>query len=312
MSGNSPLIIDPTELSDVLQALPRTPTLNSAAVNNGESPDSGVLVLQYDQHPAHEVPEYATPYHVIPIWSFDSQAEIEARLDDHLYRGLFGQGASGIIPAGFSHWAVWDRAITLTVIFLHPAFVEQVASETTGGNRIELIPKHQTNDPAVTQLGLLLQQDLAEGQPRGTLYRDSLATAFAARLVSNHSIVATSVNLPDEELSDHRLQTVVNYIQDSLDQEIRLITLAELVNLSEYYLCRAFKRSMGISLHQYLIQQRVERAKSLLKRRELTLAEIAQRCGFSSHSHLTRQFKRWLGATPSELRSQAQDCDSGP
>jgi AraC family transcriptional regulator len=297
VDSKHPLIIDPTELQDVQQALPCLPTLQSGGTDN-----RGMLILHYDQHPAHAVPEYATPHHVLPIWGVDSQAEIEARLDDRTYCGLFGKGACGIIPAHFTHWAVWDQAIALTVIFLHPAFVEQVALEVTNGTPIELIPKHNADDPVLSQLGQLLKLDLEAGHPSGRLYQDSIATALAARLVSHHAVCPLPSKPQACGLSHARLQVVISYIQEHLNQEIRLMELAALVGLSEYYLCRSFKQSMGVSLHQYVIQQRVERAKHLLKRRDLTIAHIAQECGFSSHSHLSQQFKRYVGVSPKALR----------
>jgi AraC family transcriptional regulator len=298
MSSDQSLIIDPTELQEVRQALPYLPTLQGGGTDN-----SDLLIFHYDQHPAHEVPEYATPYHVLPIWGLDSQAEIEARLDDRTYRGMFGKGACGIIPSQSKHWAVWNQAIALTVFFLHPAFIERVALEVTAGSSIELIPKHNADDPVLSQLGRLLKFDLEAGHPSGRLYQESIATALAARLVSHHAVCPIQPDVVNCGLSQQRLKVLISYIHDHLDQDIKLIDLANLLGLSEYYLCRAFRQSRGISLHQYLIEQRVERAKKMLNHRDLTIAHIALQCGFSSHSHLTKHFKRLVGVTPSALRS---------
>lgn len=297
MSDHSSLIIDPTKLGNVDQALPHIPTLVSSPTNH-----PGILVFHYEQHPPHELPEYTTLHHVVPIWGMKSQAEIEANLTDcHPWRGLFGNGAAGIIPAGVNHSAVWDRSVDLTVIFLHPKFVQQITAELIRGDRLELIPKHITEDLALTQLGLLLKLELEQGNPLGRLYQESIETAFAARLL-NHAVcrIQSPTNL---DLPNQRLQILLSYIQDYLDQDIKLIDLANLVNLSEYYLCRVFKQQMGVTLHQYVIQQRVERAKQLLKHREMTITDIAQACGFSHHSHLTRHFKRMTGVSPSMARS---------
>ncbi len=120
--------------------------------------------MHYDQLPAHEVPEYQSLHHVVAIWGQQSQAQLEAQFDDdYRWQGLFGRGEAGIIPAGMNHWAVWDRPISLSLLFLHPQFVRQVASELVKGDRLELIPKHATQDPALSQLGLLLKTDLQEG-----------------------------------------------------------------------------------------------------------------------------------------------------
>ncbi|ABW27088.1 AraC transcriptional regulator domain protein [Acaryochloris marina MBIC11017] len=59
---------------------------------------------------------------------------------------------------------------------------------------------------------------------------------------------------------------------------------------------------MGLSPFQYLLQQRVERAKQLLKQTDQPIVDIAFECGFSSHSHLSRQFRQVTGMTPKVYR----------
>ena len=68
------------------------------------------------------------------------------------------------------------------------------------------------------------------------------------------------------------------------------------------YFCRFFHKEIGCSPYQYIIQQRVEKAKYLLKRRELSISEIAQQCGFNSHSQLDRHFRKLMGVTPKEYQ----------
>lgn len=80
--------------------------------------------------------------------------------------------------------------------------------------------------------------------------------------------------------------------------------MAQEVGMSKYYFCRLFKQSTGISPHQYLIQQRLERAKQLLLQSKLSITKIAQTVGFSEQSQLTRHLKRATGLTPKQLRNQ--------
>jgi AraC family transcriptional regulator len=97
-------------------------------------------------------------------------------------------------------------------------------------------------------------------------------------------------------------QLLLDYIHDNLHQSLRLADLANLVNFSPYYLCRWFKQTEGLSIHQYVIQERIARSKTLLHHSRHSLAEIAIFCGFNSHSHLSRQFKQIVGVTPSAFR----------
>lgn len=107
----------------------------------------------------------------------------------------------------------------------------------------------------------------------------------------------------DARLSQQQLLQVLDYLNDHLDQEIKLADLANLLGISQFHFSRLFRQSVGLSPYQYLLQQRIETAKQLLKQTDDSIMEIALRCGFNSHSHLTQQFRKLTGITPSRYRS---------
>ena len=83
-----------------------------------------------------------------------------------------------------------------------------------------------------------------------------------------------------------------------LDRDLTLTELAAIAQLSPNYFTRSFKQSTGFTPHQYVIRQRVEKAKQLLVEGQLAIADIALEVGFAHQSHLNRHFKRWVGVTP--------------
>jgi AraC family transcriptional regulator len=99
-----------------------------------------------------------------------------------------------------------------------------------------------------------------------------------------------------------QLQQAIDYIHAHLNRDLSLAELASVVNISPTYFASLFKKVMGISPHQYVIQQRVEQAKLMLLKTDLAIADIALQVGFSSQSHLTQQFKRLTGVTPKQVR----------
>jgi AraC family transcriptional regulator len=103
-------------------------------------------------------------------------------------------------------------------------------------------------------------------------------------------------------LTRTQLQQVLDYIQTHLDRDLSLTELAETLNLSPTYFATAFKQAIEVSPHQYVIQQRVERAKLMLSKTDLAISDIALQVGFSSQSHLNQQFKRLTGMTPKQVR----------
>jgi AraC family transcriptional regulator len=78
--------------------------------------------------------------------------------------------------------------------------------------------------------------------------------------------------------------------------------MAGAAGLSPNHFSKLFKRSTGLSSHQYVIRQRIEKAKALLAGTNLSVAVVAQACGFSDQAHLTRHFRRLVGATPARFR----------
>ena len=80
--------------------------------------------------------------------------------------------------------------------------------------------------------------------------------------------------------------------------------MAKQIGVSRSYFARQFKQVMGVAPHQYVNQQRIEKAKRLLKERSLTIAEIALESGFASQSHLNKLFRKYVGTTPKNYREQ--------
>ncbi len=96
----------------------------------------------------------------------------------------------------------------------------------------------------------------------------------------------------------------VDFIHDNYAAGLSLSDIAAAVHLSPFHLSRIFKKATGVSPHQYLLQVRVNSARSLLAAGagDRSLAEVAAAVGFADQSHLTRHFKRILGVTPRQLR----------
>lgn len=107
------------------------------------------------------------------------------------------------------------------------------------------------------------------------------------------------------ELSPEMLRQALAYIQEHLSEGMTLETIANHLGISQYYFSHLFKQSMGVSPYQYILQQRVERAKQLLMQSELAIAEIALECGFANQNHLARHFRNLVGISPKTFRGKA-------
>ena len=103
-------------------------------------------------------------------------------------------------------------------------------------------------------------------------------------------------------LAPRVLRRIREYIDGNIDQRISVELLAGLANLSVCYFVRAFKQSMGVTPHDYLIRQRVERTKQLLSDSDMPLSEIALVAGFADQSHFSRRFRQHVGMSPRDYR----------
>jgi AraC-like DNA-binding protein len=92
------------------------------------------------------------------------------------------------------------------------------------------------------------------------------------------------------------------FIDDNLDQPIGLSDLARAAELPRFRLFRAFVRTVGMPPHAYQRQARVRAAADLIRRGH-RLSEVASAAGFADQAHLTRTFRRIMGATPGVYRA---------
>jgi AraC-like DNA-binding protein len=103
-------------------------------------------------------------------------------------------------------------------------------------------------------------------------------------------------------LSPARTHRICEYINSNLDQNIGLEALAEMAGLSTHHFARAFKQTVGIPPHGYVLQRRIDHAQQMLRNTDLPMSEIALSAGFSDQSHLARHFRRITGMSPSVVR----------
>jgi AraC-like DNA-binding protein len=103
-------------------------------------------------------------------------------------------------------------------------------------------------------------------------------------------------------LQDYRAEYACRYVLAHFHENINRDKMAETVNLSPGYFSNLFRSEVGMSFSDYLIQVRVENAKSLLRRFDLSVDAISKKCGFNSLAHFSRTFKDRCGLSPLKYR----------
>jgi AraC family transcriptional regulator len=110
-------------------------------------------------------------------------------------------------------------------------------------------------------------------------------------------------------MAEWKVKRVVDYIEQNLDQDIGLEELSSNVDMTPDYLCRAFRKAVGMPPYRCLLGRRIERAKELLRSTDRSLTDIALEVGFSSHSHFTSAFRAAVGYTPANYRKSHPALD---
>ncbi len=107
---------------------------------------------------------------------------------------------------------------------------------------------------------------------------------------------------------DPLIRKIVNFIDKNYEQPLTTNQLAVTYCLSPFHLLHRFKKNIGISLHQYILQTRVRKFRKKAEQNK-TLTEQALDCGFYDQSHLNRIFKRYTGITPFEYVKSQRKID---
>ena len=224
--------------------------------------------------------------------------------DNRTYAGLYSKSDLLITPADTTLSTQTDGDVEIVQIRIKDSFVRNVAEETLDKNsdHVELVPSFQTRDSQIEAIVTMLVTELHRESFGSQLYVDSLANVLALHLLRNYGTTKLQLPVYNGGLPQNQLLQVVDYIDAYLDNEIKLADLAQLLDISQFHFSRLFKQSLGLSPYQYLIQQRVELAKQLLKQSDKSITDIAFDCGFNSHSHLTTRFRQLTGTTPKAYR----------
>lgn len=223
-----------------------------------------------------------------------------------IQKSLARPGMSYLVPVGTqeSHLELSDRMECLHV-YLLPTLLDQsaIADFNIDPAKMEIAYAHGLTDRVLFHICSTLRDLLHRPrQPTDALFVEGIQVALAAHLLGNYTI--DRWRAPDKfpSLDARRLQRVLEYIETSLGDEIRLDDLAAQACLSPYHFCRLFREATGLSPHRYVTDRRVQAARHELARNRLPLVEIALEFGFGSQANFTRVFRKAANLTPGQYR----------
>lgn len=233
-------------------------------------------------------------------------AEAEIAYGLHKTRLQVQPGSMGLFDAEEEHTSTW-RCATGRRIMLKldlPWLAEQGLAMDEWQTR-PLRRALEFQDPALAGLLRLMVREVAEDCPNGPLVAQSLSMGVAMRVFATHGH-SRPPRCERGTLTPAQRRNVDELIASGLGGALPLDRLANAAGCSAPHFTRLFRRTLGCSPHQYVLKQRVLRARTLLQDTDLDLASVALSAGFASQSHMTAVVGKQLGVTPGMLRARRQ------
>jgi AraC family transcriptional regulator len=260
---------------------------------------------------------------LLRAWSGTAPVMVQPPLDHH-YLVMHLGGAKRVSRRGDGpvlSSVVEDRAITLVpagsanvwrtegpIAFAH-LYVPPAALGTTiegdfdaDGRDAMLHARVGCRDACLEPLVATMLGEIGKGEGASALRLDCLHESVLRRLAALYSSHRPSSRSRAIALAPHRLRRVVEYVDANLGSNIRLFDLAAASHSGQSHFSHAFQIAMGQPPYQYVLRQRIERAKVLLMTSDATLNDVATRCGFNSADQFARMFKQLAGVNPGHFR----------
>jgi AraC family transcriptional regulator len=206
-----------------------------------------------------------------------------------------------IVPPGMPHMIHFDQSADLIHLYLTESLFHETIEDTPPDFQESIVPSLLVRDPYLVEMARAFYAE-TRADAVSKLYMQSVAAITAVHLRRRYSSNARTSRDYRGGLGPLRERRLRAYIDESLGESLSLDDLAKVAQVSPNYLISLFRQSMGLTPHQYLLQQRIARAKHLLADSRRSFSEIAAACGFLDGSQFSTVFRKYTGGTPTEYR----------
>jgi AraC-like DNA-binding protein len=187
------------------------------------------------------------------------------------------------------------QGFELRALYPSTSLMETAVFELTGRRALPFFKEVRVDHPWATNGISSLHKTILDGA--GMLESESRLLWMMTQLIKHYADIGSSERHLGKE--KRAIRQVRHYIEEHFAENVSLHRLAQHVSFSPYYLLRAFRAEVGMPPYAYLESVRIRHTQRLIKA-GMPLAEVAAEVGFSSQSHMTRQFKKIIGVTPGQ------------
>ena len=293
----------------------RTPAYDCRALGPDQKPEFAVTRLRSGPREMEKAPIYPPDQAILICVSLTPAAIGQWKA---LYNGR-SVGVTRAIPFATTfidlnrRMEMWARGpFDYLHYYLSRALLERIAHDNAISSSFQLREQFFVEDLVVAQVTKNILSFVTHGEPLDRLALDQEATILGAHILQAHCGVTKFKLPPRRGLESWQKLRAEEMLHTHLEGDITLKELAAACSLSTSHFSRCFRLSFGISVHQRLINLRIDHAKNLLERTSKTLGEIAVSSGFYDQAAFSRTFSRIEHMTPSGWRRSNRDGRKDP
>lgn len=206
----------------------------------------------------------------------------------------YARGHVAYCPAGVTHSQMFGAAGARQIIFSPEAgWLDYLAD-----NHARLDQSPHAHSPTLRVLGEKLLEEMTADDGFSAIAREGLVLEIIAAFGRDSATLSSPPKPPAW------LRAVREFLHENAFASVSMAQVARAAGRHEVHVAREFRRHFGVSIGAYLRRLRTEHAAKLLRTARFSISEIAQTCGFASHSHLCREFKAFFRVTPSQYRNR--------
>lgn len=230
----------------------------------------------------------------------------------HIYEGrqatlhAFEQNAVYVRDFADPYRAELHGAFDFLLLEVPHAAIDHVVEEAGGSRLGGLTGTTAARDDVLAHLAGALAPALEQPAHASALFVDQMGVVIATHLVQRYGRADARPETVTRVLSRGLEARAKELLRSKMNGDISIAEIADACQLSRSYFINAFRQTTGHTPHQWLVEQRIQRARTLLQSSDTALADIAASCGFADQSHFSRVFTRSTGMPPGQWRRQAR------
>jgi AraC family transcriptional regulator len=220
----------------------------------------------------------------------------------------FDYGA-GDLALCHRHEGEWVGLMNVPHLQLGISDAALMASSEGAYGEVELRPLRKFADSRLSALVAAARAEMVAGFPSGRLFLDSVEQAMAVALVKGHAVRHRAVQIYRGGLGSARLRRIKELVDARMGDDLSLDEMAQSIGSSTAHFTRMFRKSTGETPHQFVLRQRVERAKTMLRAPVVRVLDVAVACGFKTQQHFAQVFRDVCGVSPTRYRRDFLDSE---